>query len=548
MEIMGRWLQESSLWWLAAVMIYNACMIGAEDPYKYFTWTVTYGAIYPLGVPQQGILINGQFPGPQIDAVTNDNIIINVFNDLNQPFLLSWNGIQHRRNSWEDGVSGTNCPIPPRRNFTYKFQVKDQIGSYFYFPSLFLHKAAGGFGGFRISSRPRIPIPFPAPAGEYTLLIGDWYKTNHAILRRRLDMGIGLGMPDGVHINGRGGQSRSLFKMDPGKTYRLRISNVGLTCSLNLRIQGHTMKLIEVEGSHTIQNIYDSLDVHVGQSYSVLVTANQAPKDYYIVASTRFTKPVIVGVGILRYSNSRQPASGPLPPGPTIQIDWSLNQAKSIRWNLTANAARPNPQGSYRYGIIKPSRTIIVANSAPFINGKQRFAVNGVSFSPPDTPLKLADYFKISGVYSLASIPDYPNGGGVRLQTAVMAGEYRSFIEIIFQNNENSVQSWHVDGYAFFVVGMNGGQWRPASRKGYNLFDAVSRSTTQVYPNSWTAVVMALDNAGMWNVRSETWARQYLGQQFYLRISSPVESLRDEYPVPRNALMCGRARGHHSRP
>jgi len=38
----------------------------------------------------QGILINNQFPGPQIEAVTNDNLIINVFNKLDEPFLLSW--------------------------------------------------------------------------------------------------------------------------------------------------------------------------------------------------------------------------------------------------------------------------------------------------------------------------------------------------------------------------------------------------------------------------------------------------------------------------
>lgn len=38
----------------------------------------------------QGILINGQFPGPQIEAVTNDNLIINVYNSLNEPFLISW--------------------------------------------------------------------------------------------------------------------------------------------------------------------------------------------------------------------------------------------------------------------------------------------------------------------------------------------------------------------------------------------------------------------------------------------------------------------------
>jgi len=38
----------------------------------------------------QGILINGQFPGPQIESVTNDNLIVSVFNSLDQPFLISW--------------------------------------------------------------------------------------------------------------------------------------------------------------------------------------------------------------------------------------------------------------------------------------------------------------------------------------------------------------------------------------------------------------------------------------------------------------------------
>lgn len=91
------------------------------------------------------------------------------------------NGIQNRRNSFEDGVYGTTCPIPPGRNFTYILQVKDQIGSFYYFPSLGFHKAAGGFGGIRILSRPRIPVPFPDPAGDYTVLIGDWYKLNHTV-------------------------------------------------------------------------------------------------------------------------------------------------------------------------------------------------------------------------------------------------------------------------------------------------------------------------------------------------------------------------------
>ncbi|XP_062079199.1 L-ascorbate oxidase homolog isoform X2 [Humulus lupulus] len=166
-----------SLLYFAAASLF--AIVRAEDPYRFFDWNVTYGDIYPLGVRQQGILINGQFPGPDIHSVTNDNLIINVYNSLDEPFLLSWNGIQNRRNSFEDGVWGTTCPIPPGKNFTYILQVKDQIGSFYYFPSLAFHKAAGGFGGIRILSRPRIPVPFPDPAGDYTVLIGDWYKSNH---------------------------------------------------------------------------------------------------------------------------------------------------------------------------------------------------------------------------------------------------------------------------------------------------------------------------------------------------------------------------------
>ncbi|CAM8938340.1 unnamed protein product [Rhodiola kirilowii] len=519
---------------------------GAEDPYRFFTWNVTYGDIWPLGVRQQGILINGQFPGPDIYSVTNDNLIINVFNNLPEPFLISWNGVQQRRNSYQDGVYGTTCPIPPGKNYTYILQVKDQIGSFYYFPSLAFHKAAGGFGGIRILSRPRIPVPFDPPANDYTVLIGDWYKANHTVLRRTLDNGHKLPVPNAVLINGR--STGASFTVEQGKTYRFRISNVGLQNSLNFRIQDHKMKLVEVEGTHTQQTTFSSIDVHVGQSYSVLVTADQGAKDFYIVASTRFTSKVLTTTATLHYSNSGSSVSGPIPGGPTIQVDWSLNQARAIKSDLAASGPRPNPQGSYHYGMINTSRTIRLSSSHGQVNGKQRYGINSVSFVPADTPLKLADYFNISGVFRVGSISDYPTGGGLYTDTSVMGADFRAFVEIIFENPENIIQSYHIDGYQFWVVGMDGGQWTKASRSNYNLRDAVARSTTQVYPNSWTAIYVPLDNVGMWNVRSEFWARQYLGQQFYLRVYSPVGSIRDEYPIPKNARLCGRAAGRHTRP
>ena len=88
-----------------------------------------------------------------------------------------------------------------------------------------------------------------------------------------------------------------------------------------------------------MQQNYTSLDIHVGQSYSFLVTMDQnASTDYYIVASARFVNESlwkrVTGVGILHYMNSKGKAKGPLPESPNDEFDktFSMNQARSIRF------------------------------------------------------------------------------------------------------------------------------------------------------------------------------------------------------------------------
>lgn len=66
---------------------------------------------------------------------------------------------------------GTNCPIPPGTNHTYHFQVKDQIGSFLYYPSTSIHKANGAFGGLHINSRLLIPVPYDAPEDDFTVIV-----------------------------------------------------------------------------------------------------------------------------------------------------------------------------------------------------------------------------------------------------------------------------------------------------------------------------------------------------------------------------------------
>lgn len=537
----------------------------AADPFVDYEFVVSYTTASPLGVPQQVIAINDEFPGPLINVTTNNNVAVNVRNKLDEDLLIHWSGIQQRRSSWQDGVLGTNCPIPPKWNWTYQFQVKDQIGSFFYFPSLNFQRASGGYGGIIINNRAIISLPFATPDGDFTILIGDWYTRNHTDLRKTLNGGKDLGMPDGVLINGKGpyryndtlvpdGIDYQTFDVHPGKTYRIRVHNVGISTSLNFRVQNHNMLLAESEGSYTVQQNYTSLDIHVGQSYSFLVTMDQnASTDYYMVASARFVNESlwkrVTGVAILHYSNSKGKAAGPLPDAPNDEFDktFSMNQARSIRWNVSASGARPNPQGSFRYGSINVTDVYVLKNKPPvMIDGKRRTTLSGISFKNPSTPIRLADQFKVKGVYKL-DFPNTPLTGRPRMDTSIINGTYRGFMEVILQNNDTKVQSYHMSGYAFFVVGMDYGEWTNNSRGTYNKWDGIARSTVQVFPGAWTAILVSLDNVGIWNLRTENLDSWYLGQETYVRVVNPEATNKTELPIPDNVLFCG-ALGNMQKP
>ncbi|KAF9611842.1 hypothetical protein IFM89_035827 [Coptis chinensis] len=98
----------------------------------------------------------------------------------------------------------------PGKNWTYVFQTKDQIGSFFYFPTLNFQNAAGGFGPLRVNNRNVILVPFNKPEAEFDLLIGDCYSYDYknsgpsygvgsiSKLFREMTKSEDFGSPDGV--------------------------------------------------------------------------------------------------------------------------------------------------------------------------------------------------------------------------------------------------------------------------------------------------------------------------------------------------------------
>ncbi|KAI3837978.1 hypothetical protein MKW92_038625 [Papaver armeniacum] len=322
---------------LTCTMVLTLLFSGTKGAEIFLEWNVAMDwNISPVQSAQPVITINGMFPGPLINSTTNDKIHVNIFNNLDVPLLMTWNGIQQRLNSWQDGVSGTNCPIQPGTNWTYNFQMKDQIGSYSYFPSL---STSSKLLEDTVLSESIIGTSYLSPSTNlkrnttFSLVIG-LAKVLMYVTLYFTTLPTANTPPDAILINGKAGSNFKSFSVTKGKTYRFRISNVGSAYSINFRIQSHQMVLVETEGSYTSQILLDSLDVHVGQSYSVLVSANQNDADYFIVASLTQTDITTTpaGISLLHYSGSPGVISGPLPLGPNpMDKNFSVYQAKSIR-------------------------------------------------------------------------------------------------------------------------------------------------------------------------------------------------------------------------
>jgi FtsP/CotA-like multicopper oxidase with cupredoxin domain len=106
---------------------------------RYYDFTIARTTISPDGVVKPAILINGQYPGPTIEANWGDqiqgkydfnlemlnsgtDITVSVHNNITGPeegTSLHWHGLLQKDTPWMDGVpSVTQCPIAPGSSFT----------------------------------------------------------------------------------------------------------------------------------------------------------------------------------------------------------------------------------------------------------------------------------------------------------------------------------------------------------------------------------------------------------------------------------------------
>lgn len=120
---------------------------------RHYTFELTRKSLNPDGVTRDFLVVNGQYPGPTIQAILGDTLSVTVINNIDDPkegTSVHWHGLTQKDSKWADGVpSVTQCPIAYGHNFTYVFKA-DTAGTTWWHAHFTAQYTDGIFGALII--------------------------------------------------------------------------------------------------------------------------------------------------------------------------------------------------------------------------------------------------------------------------------------------------------------------------------------------------------------------------------------------------------------
>ncbi|KAL1741758.1 multicopper oxidase-domain-containing protein [Schizophyllum fasciatum] len=282
---------------------------GEPTTREYF-WTVTKSDGAPAGARKPIIRVNGQSPGPTIEANSHDRIIVHVTNGLESD---TTHGMYQNGTNHYDGTQGiTQCGIPPGESLIYNFTLDGWAGTTWWHSHTGTQHTDGLYGAIVVHDETNEEQNYDGE--DLVLLLSDMYNTWSPILAAEYLANTDVEVapepvPDASVINGIGqfsacwsvpesdraqceakAQSPEHFGYDlePNKTYRLRLINAGSHASVWFSVDDHVLTVVEADGTPVEPQRVSSLQIHVAQRYSVLLTTNQvkdtagAPQEFYM--------------------------------------------------------------------------------------------------------------------------------------------------------------------------------------------------------------------------------------------------------------------------
>ncbi|KAL1204272.1 L-ascorbate oxidase [Cardamine amara subsp. amara] len=561
-----------NVWWLVTVImvvIHSASAAVIES-----TWEVEYKFWWPDCKEGIVMAINGQFPGPTIDAVAGDTVIIHVTNKLStEGVVIHWHGIRQRGTPWADGAAGvTQCPINPGETFTYNFTV-DKAGTHFYHGHYGMQRSAGLYGLLIVKS-PKERLVYD---GEFNLLLSDWW--HQSIHSQELALSSRpmrwIGEPQSLLINGRGqfncsqaayfskGGEKDVCKfkdndecaphalrVEPNKVYRLRIASTTALASLNLAVQGHKLVVVEADGNYVAPFTVKDIDIYSGETYSVLLkTHSNQSKKYWISVGVRGRKPnTSQALTLLNYVNATE--SRPSHPPPVTPRWDDTERSKSFTKKIFATKGYPPPPK-------KSDDQLFLLNTQNLLDDYTKWSINNVSLSVPVTPYIGSIKYGLKSAYDLKSpaktfvIDNYdimkpPPNPNTTKGSGIYSFPYGIVVDVILQNANvlkgkiSEIHPWHLHGHDFWVLGYGEGRFRPGiDEKTYNLRNPPLRNTVALFPYGWTALRFVTDNPGVWFFHCHIEPHLHMGMGVVL--AEGLDQI-SQMEIPDEALGCGLTR------
>ncbi|KAF8816070.1 ferroxidase [Phlegmacium glaucopus] len=525
-------------------------------------WNVTYVQdANPDGLfPRRVIGVNNTWPPPPIDVNTTDSLVLHVTNSLDQVTAIHHHGMFFNSTSWMDGAQGiTECGIPPGGQSDYVVPINSsgQWGTYW------VHAHAGGqyVDGLRAPLVIHPPNEVHSYDEEFTVILGDWYHDEHPVLLKEF---INIRNPQGAEpipnsgliyfaqnasylgpipgtspsgvTSGVGFNENATLPFQPGKTYRLRILNTSAFSAFFFWIDGHEMRIIEVDGTDVEESPIDLIGITVAQRYSVLVTARNDTSSNWVMHANMDTDMF----------DKVPPALNP-------------NITSSITYDTTAKLSDPGSVDEY-HDVNDTSLVPVIAIPQPvatksvqldfgfdtMTDGTNRAMINQVTFNSPLVP----------AIFSELSL-----GSNATIQEAYgplsFVLDHLEVFDLVIRNTDTGKHPFHLHGHKPMIVGRSldftstDPTLNPPIVEGQ--LNPIRRDTIQIPAGESVTLRVIADNPGTWLLHCHIEWHLEVGLAIQL-IEAPLQA-QERNAVPQvmydhckalGQLSSGNAAGHLS--
>ncbi|XP_057523131.1 laccase-22-like [Amaranthus tricolor] len=514
--------------WIRAFVLILLFPTFSEAVVRHYTFKVVMKNYTKLCSTKSIATVNGKFPGPTLRAREGDNVLINVINNINSNVTIHWHGIRQLRTGWSDGPAYiTQCPIQPGQSYLYNFTVTGQRGTLLWHAHISWLRSTL-HGAIVILPQKGTPYPFPKPAKEKIIVLGEWWKADtEAIINQATQSGMPPNVSDAHTMNGYTGPVRGCsvsskgtytLHVDHNKTYLLRIVNAAINDEIFFKIASHKFVVVEVDASYTKPFTTETVYITPGQTTNVLLKTDQSPSGKYLIAMSSFMDaPVavdnITNYGLLRYKGGHLGSPLALTSMPLINATQSqLKFINSLR-SLNSKKYPVNVPLTIDHSLFM-TMGVGVNPCATCLNGNKLVGtLNNITFVMPTIGLLQAHYYKINGVFTddfpanpittfNYTVANFTGGLGTLNGTKVYSLPYNSSVQVVLQDTSiiaPESHPVHLHGTNFFVVGMGIGNYDAnKDPMNFNLVDPVERNTIDVPTGGWTAIRFRADNPGVW--------------------------------------------------